>query len=254
MPRLSLRNLKNNLLRRLFPSLYKPRDKRYPAVVKLIGYRPRSYRYFRTAFRHSSVIYTQKVDLESNERLEFLGDAVLDLVISEVLFEKYPKENEGELTKLRVKVVNRAFLNQRAVYMGIPDLLQQFVGKKKDLKKARHNVYGNALEALIGAIYLDKGLVETRRFIRDKVLPNETEMKEILSTEKDFKSQLMSWSQKNNQEVDFVEVDSPKEDMFTIRVKLGSQFYGKGEGKRKKIAHQKAAKETLIMLGEMEEE
>ena len=99
--------MQSKLLPKLFPSFFTKKDQQYGDIVDLIGYRPKNYWLFKTALRHSSVIYTKKLDLESNERLEFLGDAVLDMVVSERLYEDFPDKNEGELTKLRVKLVNR---------------------------------------------------------------------------------------------------------------------------------------------------
>ncbi|MGB0431178.1 MAG: ribonuclease III domain-containing protein, partial [Bacteroidia bacterium] len=132
--------MRSKLLSKLFPSLFTKKDQQYNDVVNLIGYKPNDYQVFKTALRHSSVIYTKKLDLESNERLEFLGDAVLDMVVSEKLYEDFPTKNEGELTKLRVKLVNRTFLNDVSIKIGLPKLLHQYVGKKKDLLKHKHNI------------------------------------------------------------------------------------------------------------------
>ncbi|MCB0737887.1 MAG: ribonuclease III [Bacteroidetes bacterium] len=231
-----------------FFHLFKKKDERLLRLKSLIGFYPRNEQLFRTALRHSSVIYTQKVDLESNERLEFLGDAVLELVISEMLYEKYPDKNEGQLTKLRIKLVNRNYLNTKAIEIGMPSLLHQYVGKKKQLKIDNHSIFGNALEAIIGAIYIEKGYAFAKRFVEEKVIGNVQQMEALLQTKVDFKSQLLSWGQKTNTTIEFVEMASDSPDSFKISVKVNEKFYGVGAGKRKKNAHQQAAELTVKQL------
>jgi len=240
--------LQSKLLAKLFPSFFTKKDQQYGDIVDLIGYRPKNYWLFKTALRHSSVIYTKKLDLESNERLEFLGDAVLDMVVSERLYEDFPDKNEGELTKLRVKLVNRNFLNDVSIRIGIPKLLHQYVGKKKDLIKNKHNIYGNALESLIGAVYIDGGLQKAREFVETKVFCGEDEYDSILSKDKDYKSRLVSWSQKEGHKIDFIDELSTERNGFEVIVKIGEVFYGRGVGRRKKQAHQKAAETTIELL------
>lgn len=230
------------------------RDKRLQRLASIIGYWPgRNAQLFKTALRHSSVIYTQKIDLPSNERLEFLGDAVLELVISEILYERFPDKHEGELTKLRIKMVNRQFLNGRAIDMGLPSLLHQFVGKKKHLLKEQHSIFGNALEALIGAVYLDKGFKQARRFVEEQILVNEERFNQALLKKVDFKSQLMSWSQRRNITIAFTDLASHNHEQFAVCVTLDSKRYGNGIGKRKKQAHQDAARNTIQLLKEQGE-
>lgn len=219
-------------------------------MVALLGFKPRNYQLFKTALRHSSVIYTKKLDLESNERLEFLGDAVLDLVISEILYDKYPNKNEGELTKLRVLVVNRNFLNDVSVRIGVPSLLHQYVGKKKDLLKERHNIYGNALEAIIGAIYIDKGLKKAADFVKQIILSGDDFREATKGSDTDYKSGVISWAQKEGKKIEFIDEPSEDPELFKVKVKIGGKYYGEGEGKRKKVAHQTSAKATIELLKE----
>lgn len=214
----------------------------------MLGFKPKNYQLYKTALRHSSVIYTKKLDLESNERLEFLGDAVLDLVVSERLYDDFPDKNEGELTRLRVKLVNRNFLNDVSVSIGIPSLLHQYVGKKKDLLKEKHNIYGNALESVIGAVYLDGGMARAREFIESRVFVGEDEYDIALSKDKDFKSRLVSWCQKENLPIEFVDDKTDKPNNFVVVVKIDQVYYGRGNGRRKKQAHQKAAEATIKIL------
>ncbi len=240
--------MRSKLLAKLFPSIFLKKDQQYYDIVELIGYKPKDYQIFKTALRHSSVIYTKKLDLESNERLEFLGDAVLDMVVSERLYEDFPEKNEGELTKLRVKLVNRNFLNDVSIKIGVPKLLHQYVGKKRDLLKNKHNIYGNALEALIGAIYLDSGLKKSRNFVESKVFVGDDEFDKILSKDKDYKSRLVSWCQRENVSIDFIDDQTKDPNLFEIVVKIGDVYYGRGKGRRKKDAHQKAAESTIEIL------
>lgn len=232
--------------------LFQKKEHQYDDIVALLGFKPRNFKLYRTALRHSSVIYTKRLDLESNERLEFLGDSVLDLVVSEVLYDKFPDRNEGELTKLRVKLVNRSFLNDVGVKLGLPSLLHQYVGKKKELQKEQHNIYGNALEAVIGAIYLDMGMKGAARFINDKVLviESQTQLHNLLSSEKDHKSRIISWAQKQGKTIDFTDELSDNPNVFKTAVKFDGRILGSGEGKRKKVAHQKAAEQSIRQLQE----
>lgn len=217
-------------------------------MCDILGFEPLNFDLFKDALRHSSVIYTKRVELNSNERLEFLGDAVLELVVSEILYNKFPDKNEGELTKLRIKLVNRHFLNEKAIQIELTSVLQQYVGKNKDLKKEKHSIYGNALEALIGAIYLDRGYDYAVKFVEDKIFEEEEHLNKILQTQIDFKSRLMSWSQQKTLKIDFVEIPSPEPDSFNVRVKIADKLYGTGLGKRKKNAHQEASQATIDML------
>lgn len=232
--------------------LFKKKGHQYDEIAALLGFQPHDFQLYKTALRHSSVIYTKRLDLESNERLEFLGDSVLDLVVSEVLYYRFPDRNEGELTKLRVKLVNRSFLNEVSIKLGIPSLLHQYVGKKKELQKEQHNIYGNALEAVIGAIYLDKGMKQAAQFINEKVLvlDRETQLENLLSSEKDHKSRIISWAQKQGKGIDFTDELSDNPNVFRAAVKFDGKILGTGEGKRKKVAHQKAAEASITFLRE----
>lgn len=245
-----LRSLRLRGVFKTLQGLFKKKEHRYDDIVDLLGFHPKNFQLYRTALRHSSVIYTKRLDLESNERLEFLGDSVLDLVVSEVLYYKFPDRNEGELTKLRVKLVNRSFLNEVSVKMGFPSLLHQYVGKKKELQREQHNIYGNALEAIIGAIYLDMGIKQAATFINDKVLAvgREAQLEDLLSSEKDYKSRIISWAQKQGKGIDFTDELSANPNVFRAAVKFEGTILGTGEGKRKKAAHQKAAEESINHL------
>jgi ribonuclease-3 len=240
--------LASSFFDRLIRAFLGPKDQQYQIIVDLLGFRPKDYSLYKTALRHSSVIYTKKLELESNERLEFLGDAVLDLVVSEKLYYEFPDKNEGDLTKLRVKLVNRSFLNEVSIRIGLPSLLHQYVGKKKDLLKTQHNIYGNGLEAFIGAIYVDRGLVYARKFIEHRLFEGEAVYDIIFDNDKDFKSKLVSWCQRKGFHLDFLDEVSMEPELFTVRVAINGEKWGQGIGRRKKVAHQRASENTIQLM------
>ena len=143
----------------------------------------------------------------NNERLEFLGDAVLDAILSDYLFEKFPDATEGFMTKIRSRIVNRDILNQLAISMGIPDILISNISSVQPTK----NLYGDALEALIGSVFLDKGFRKTKKLFIRNVLNKYLDMEVIINTDTDYKSLVFEWVQKHksnliftyNEEYDF---------------------------------------------------
>ena len=150
-----------------FKKLFRKKDEYALTLERIIGFYPHQVSIYKQAFLHKSTLHnTELQSFESNERLEFLGDAVLDSVISHYLYYKFPKENEGYLTRLRSRLVSRKTLNNLGVKIGLQELMQS------NLERASKSVYGDALEALIGAIHLDKGYVFAQKFIEDKLLEN----------------------------------------------------------------------------------
>lgn len=219
--------------------------------VKLItGFYPDNINLYQQAFTHKSVA-TQNIKGQSldNERLEFLGDAVLDTVLADYLFRKYPYENEGFLTKMRSKVVNRKQLGILAKKIGLDELLE--IDKKRN--SPRSSIYGNSFEAFIGAIYLDKGFKTTQKYIVDNVIKNYIDIKELRTTEDNFKSKLLEWSQKQGSTVLFNTSENPqKETSFISSVNLDGKDFKKAQGHSKKEAEQNAAYIALKALKIME--
>lgn len=203
---------------------------------------------YKVAITHKSVLNTHHPVIH-NERLEFLGDAVLDLIVADFLYENYNGKSEGFLTKMRAKIVSRSTLNQLSIDIGIPSLLVLHTNPNHQVK----HIYGDALEALIGAIYLDKGFRYTKnliiRFIRKHIDFSSLENKET-----DFKSRLIEWGQKNKKEFTFEYnenfADEAKTITFTASILLGSYVLGRGIGQSKKEAEQNAAKEALASISE----
>lgn len=216
----------------------------------IVGKSPGNINLYRLALRHSSnAVEKHNGFRESNERLEFLGDAILDAVISDHLFRKYPFKNEGFLTELRAKIVSRESLNNLAQKMGIPQLL-----KLENAKLKNHNyksLYGNALEAIVGAVYLDRGYAFCQNFIINKLIIPYFDLNEMVSVTTNFKSKLIEWSQRENRNVKFEileikELNKYKE--FTAQIYIDEQPVARGFGHNKKKAEQNAAFETIKSL------
>ncbi|MEM9024337.1 MAG: ribonuclease III domain-containing protein, partial [Bacteroidota bacterium] len=169
-------------------------------VHQLTGLYPRNIALFKRAFRHKSAIREISEALqESNERLEYLGDAVLDTVIAAYLYEHFPNEGEGFLTKMRAKMVSRNYLNNMAIRLGVDQLVEANLEHGAE----GTSVNGNALEALIGAIYLDRGFSAASRFVQHAIIGRHVDLKALLAREHDYKSRLIEWGQKQKRSIDF---------------------------------------------------
>jgi ribonuclease-3 len=187
--------------------------------------------------------------LACNERLEFLGDAVLSSVTADFLYSKFSKEREGFLTKSRSNLVCRERLNELAVRIG----LDKYLIACGLPQQHNSHVYGNALEALIGAIYIDKGYKYCRRFLLDKVFSQLTDIESVVKSDKNYKSRLIEWGQKRHIDVDFriVSEQMRKEGAFFVSEALvGGEVCGVGEGFSKRESQQKAARQALLKLEE----
>ncbi len=216
-------------------------------LLKKLGYRPNNIQLFIKAFTHKS--YSNSVQgVESNERLEYLGDRVIDLIVAEYLFEKFPKKNEGELTKIKSKIVSRNMLSSIGFKMGLIDHINY--SSNRSINTA--TLEGNAFEALIGAIYLDSDFDMTQRVFLDYIFRNFIDLDKIMEEQIDFKSSILIWCQKNKLPIDFkvVEEASKQNDqMYVVQITINNQNWGLGKGKNKKAAEQKAAKETIELIG-----
>ncbi len=195
------------------------------------------------AFRHKSAAQNgQGAINESNERLEFLGDAILGAIVAEHMFSTFPFEDEGFLTKLRSKVVSRHHLNTIARKMGIPQMMNM-----NDSNFEGSSIYGNALEALIGSIYLDRGYKKTKEFILERFFGLYVDLHELETVETDFKSRLTEWSQKEKQELEFKVLQDPqhsKDRGFHVGVFVGKSLLAEASHHSKKRAEQLAAEKA----------
>lgn len=219
-------------------------------IKSLIGFFPFHLSYYQKALTHKSLpLIDKKGKSRNNERLEFLGDAILDAIVSDYLFKKFPEGNEGLLTKFRSKIVNGDFLNHIAIKIGIPALLKL----KTSNNWGTINLYGNALEAIIGAIYMDRGYKTAYLFVTKHILINYVDFDKIIHTETNYKSMLVEWAQRNKKEISFSthkkETPTSNQPEFVSVIIINSESYGKGEGHSKKEAEQGAACNTLLHFG-----
>jgi ribonuclease-3 len=186
---------------------------------------------------------------ESNERLEYLGDAVLGAIVAEYLFKRYPFKDEGFLTEIRSRIVNRESMNSLAVKIGLSTLVE-FDAKRKTAMSHK-SLYGDAMEAFIGAYFLDFGFKSTRKFIVRKLLKRYFDIEEVVETTSNFKSKIIEWAQKNDQQVEF-EVSTSQSGkqakQFKAMVMVNHELIAEGHGFSKKKAQQDAARKACEVL------
>lgn len=222
--------------------LFKKKSEYALKLERILGFRPDKLSLYEQAFIHkSTLIDVDKKPFESNERLEFLGDAILDAVISSYIYSKFPFKDEGFLTQLRSKLVRRQFLNNLAEKIGLTELVIS------SLDRESKSIYGDALEALIGAIYLDKGYKKAETFILSKLLQNHVELNDVIEKETDFKSRAIEWAQKNKYKFEFEieEIEQGQSKTYLAKLFIENQLKGKGEANSKKKAEQLAAEQFL---------
>lgn len=217
-------------------------------VLQRFGYRPNDLSHFVRAVTHRS-LSSQKED-SSNERLEFLGDAILDAVIAEYLYNRFPSEDEGYLTKIKSKVVSRKTLSEIGEAMELRNIIRYHKGRTINLP----TIEGNAFEALMGAIYLDGGYEAVKKSIHHHIFRKYVDLNRILEEEIDFKSKLFIWSQKKRLKLEFTVLSEENLNgnwIYTVMITINDVDYGRGTGSSKKLAEQAAAKETLELMGEI---
>lgn len=223
-------------------------DKRLIAAVKTItGFTPGNLSLYRLAAIHSSRAVEKNGYRESNERLEYLGDAILGAAVADYLFMKYPFQDEGFLTEIRSRIVNRESLNQLARKLGIQNIVQ-YDAKNTQLQQV---ILGNTLEAIVGAVYLDKGYLRCKRFVISKLILPFFNLDTVINSNMNFKSKVIEWSQRNGKAVRFemIEMKRTKNTKeFTSQVFIDDEPVGKGYGASKKKAEQDAALKTCTEL------
>jgi ribonuclease-3 len=204
--------------------------------------------HFKLAISHRSGDI--KEDIESNERLEFLGDAILDAVVAEYLFKKFPGNDEGYLTKLKSKVVNRKTL----AYIGEKMQIRAVLNYNQSRNLNISSLEGNAFEAIIGAIYLDGGFEAAKKSLQNHVLRKFVDLNKLLEEEIDFKSRLIIWCQKKRMKIDFIVIDEQHIHgawEYEVSIQINKRDFGRGKASSKKQAEQVAAKQTLELIGEI---
>lgn len=238
------------MIRKLIPSAFRsPTDKKlFTSIKNITGLSPKNLQLYKQAFMHSSSNVKKEAALYNNERLEFLGDAILGAIIGEYLFKKYPNRDEGFLTQLRSKIVNRKNLHQLALKFGLDNFLKTNLSKKDKMKSS---AYGDAFEALIGALYLDLGYEQTRKFVIQKIVKLHIDLEELLNSDTDFKSQLQIYCQKSKLELhyDWVERHDPGQGKFYfVNVVINGKAFEGFEHYSKRVAEQKAAEIALNVI------
>ena len=217
----------------------------YSQFRKITGFLPGNPDLYELAITHKSACLTLPDGTSvNNERLEYLGDAILNAIIADYLYLQFPESDEGFLTQLRSKIVKRKELNKLAYLLGISSLI--ITNRNQHQEKA--NILGNALEAIIGAIYLDKGYYRAKKFVITKILVKHLDLERLSRKESDFKSRIIEWAQKNKKEISFLSQetnDGSRDPVFVSRVVIQDEELGSGTGYSKKDAEQRAAEEAL---------
>ncbi len=242
---------------RKFYNFYLSSDKSFTRQLsKVLGFTPTYLHFYKRAFTHKSVHLTKKSRLDvfdpyanlNNERLEFLGDAILDAVMAEYLFKKYPLQDEGFLTQMRSKMVNRRTLNKISADMGL-----DFFLKQRGTSNISQTMMGNTFEAFLGAVYLDAGYFITRKFIIQRVLRRYVDVHELEQVNDNYKSLLLEYCQKNQKVVSYEILEHSRtannREKFKVAVLLDGLEVAVAEDYNKKSAEQTASKFALKSLG-----
>ncbi len=229
-------------------NLFLSADKQLAKKLKsLLGFTPANLELFKLAFSHKSNSSEKSYAIQNNERLEYLGDAVLGTIVAEYLFKKYPNGNEGFLTKMRSKIVQRKSLNNIGDKMGLDMILSEF-----NTTRLSRSMLGNAVEALVGAVYLERGYVRTKKFIIQKILRNYIDIHELETVDENYKSQLLEWCQKNGQMVSYKVIARykfEKRDRFKVAVLIDGAKVAIADDFNKKSAEQMASARAMSSMG-----
>lgn len=222
----------------------------YSVFYKLLGFYPGNINLYEEALLHkSSSREIENGRYQNNERLEFLGDAILDAIIADLVFHQFKNKKEGFLTNMRSKIVQRETLDRVATELGLHKII---VSSPKIFTSTKNHILGNALEALIGAVYLDKGYVATKKFVEEKIIRKYINMDSLAKKEVNFKSKLLEWSQKYKVDMEFDLLENFTDDknnpVFQMQVTLNGLLAGIGIGFSKKEAQQQAAQMAIDKL------
>jgi len=243
----------SNLFRRIHKLRVPQRDRDfYTQLNRIFGISPRNLDLYKLAFIHKSAsIVLSRGKRVNNERLEYLGDAVLDAIVADYLFSQFPNQKEGFLTKMRSKIVSRTSLNQLALDMG----LDKLIVSQPNNQNPQKNIYGNALEAIIGAMFIDRGFQFTSNCIVSSILDKFIDLDNLQTIENDYKSRLFEWAQRNKCVLQFQNQEYPPSDgynpHFISTISFNEQMIGEGHGSSKKEAEQNAAMEALTKVDDI---
>lgn len=226
-----------------------PRKEFYAFLKATTGFSPLKLRLYDLAFIHRSASYNDIMGQPvNNERLEYLGDAVLGTIVADYLYNRFPRRDEGFLTQMRSRIVNRSFLTQLTFKLG----LNRFVNSNTNSVNDSSHIYGDVFEALVGAIYLDTGYQGAKHFLIKKVLSVHVNIEELEHSDNNYKSQLIEWGQKNKRDVEFDTRENSESGHhhlpFISVIRIDGQIVGTGEGYSKKEAQQNSACKALAYL------
>ncbi len=234
------------MLKKLYNQFFSS-EKELTAYIKSItGIAPSNPALYKKVFQHRSKFGESK---ENNERLELLGDAILDAIVCEFLFKKYPYKEEGFITELRSRIVNRKSLNEVGEKLG---LVEKLKFNRKGMTEVSRDLGGNTFEALVGAVYLDAGFDKTKRFIQKRVLQGLIDVDTLEQTNTDYKSRVFHYIQKEGKSIDFKVVEEKARNRrayFIIQLVIDGKSIATGEGFSKKAAEQNAAMNAMKILG-----
>lgn len=234
-------------------NIFLSNDKEFARRLKtLLGFTPSNLAIFKLAFFHKSTSNAVHPEantpsFQNNERLEYLGDAVLGTIVAEYLFKKYPNGDEGFLTKMRSKIVKRQSLNKIADNMGLDLILSEY-----NNTRISRSMLGNALEALVGAVYLEIGYEKTRQYVVTKILRKYLDIHGLETYDDNYKSQLLEWSQKNGKIVAYKVISKykfEKRDRFKVAVLIDGEKIATADDFNKKSAEQLASEKAMMFLG-----
>jgi len=236
---------------RIYKIYFSPNRTYIRSLENLLGFVPGNLRLYRMAFRHRSVAVELKNGTKnSNERLEFLGDAILGSVVAEILFKMYPYKDEGFLTEMRSKIVSRANLNQLAKRLGLDEHIEY------DNRLIGHNnkqgsLLGDTFEAMIGAVYMDKGYNFTRNFLINRIIKPHIDIHTLELTETNFKSKIIEWCQRHGKDISFEIIaneEGENSKLFTIQISVDGENCAIGRDYNKKNAEKLAAEKACEYL------
>ncbi|NJN26580.1 MAG: ribonuclease III [Cyclobacteriaceae bacterium] len=241
------------MIRRIYNALFfhsKDNKNLIRAVKNITGIWPFNVELYKLATQHRSIAKQNNIGFrESNERLEYLGDAVLGSIVAEYLFKKFPLKDEGFLTEIRSRIVNRDALNNVARKMGISNIVEYTNNRPN--RQAYKSIYGDTLEALIGAIYLDRGYILTKRFIVRKMLRQQYDLDTLIHVNPNYKSQIIEWAHRQNKDVKFeiTEIKGASHSReFRAELIVEGELIAEGNGFSKKKAEQDAAQKSCEKL------
>lgn len=220
----------------------------YTSIKNIFGFYPENVFLYKLAFTHKSQAETYNGIKVSNERLEFLGDAVISSVVADYLFRIFPLRDEGFLTEMRSRIVSRAQLNKLSLKLGLDKLIIHTTGTNSVFR----SIKGDAFEAIIGAMYLDKGYEFTRSVLINRIIKNHFDLVELSNTDLNYKSKLIAWTQREKKSIEFVvvsEIGAGYNKQYVVEVRIDEEAFGRGQDFSIKAAEQNAAMKVVEKLG-----